>query len=165
MGSAWLVALSVIMLGAGIAIGAAIWSGGSSTTTVPAARNAAPAVPTEDNVGIAQTWSVPAGTHVTVTYSGSGHCTKNEKSLSFDTGAPPYRRTDTLYTRSIADVCRVQLSNAVFVIKTSTGQTRDLNVAQTTLKGLYETRCRDGNLACRDSGGGSRTTTPSVGLG
>ena len=164
-GVAVLLALRVVMLGAGVAIGAAIWSGGSSTTTVPAAKNAAPAVPTEDQVGIDQTWSVPAGTHVTVTYTGGGHCTKNEKSLSFDTGAPPYRRTDNLYTRSIADVCRVQLSNAVFVIRTSTSQTRDVDVAQTTLKGLYWTRCGGGNLPCRDSGGASRTTTPPVGLG
>jgi hypothetical protein len=35
------IALSVVMIGAGIGIGAAIWSGGSSTTTVSAARNGA----------------------------------------------------------------------------------------------------------------------------
>ena len=67
------------------------------------ATRAAPGVPTEDKVGIDQTWSVPAGTHVTVTYSGRGHCTKDEKNLSFDTGAPPYHRTDNLYTRRIDD--------------------------------------------------------------
>jgi hypothetical protein len=159
------------VLGLALVVGLALVAGCGSTKQFPtqakksATTNPAPAVPTEDNVGIAETWNVPMGTHVTVTYSGGGHCTKNEKNLSFDTGAPPYGRTDTLYTRSIAGVCSVQLSSAVFVIKTSTGQTRDLSVAQTTLKGLYETRCRGGNLACRDSGGGSKTTTPRVALG
>ncbi len=160
------VALSLVMLGAGIGIGAAIWSGGSSTTTVSAESNAAPAVPTEDKVGIDQTWSVPAGTHVTITYkSGSGHCTKEEKSLAFDTGSPPYRRNDNLYTRNIAGVCSVQLSSGTFAVKTSTGQTRDISVAQTSLKGLYWTQCGGGNLPCRDSGGASRTTTPPISLG
>lgn len=158
--------LSVVMIGAGIGIGAAIWSGGSSATTVSAASNAAPGVPTEDNVGIDQTWSVPAGTHVTVTYnSGSGHCTKNERALFFDTGSPPYRRTDNLYTRSIAGVCSVQLSTAVFAVRTSSGQTRDITVAQTSLRGLYWTRCGGGNLPCRDSGGATRTTTPQIAFG
>jgi hypothetical protein len=133
------------------------------------ARNAPPGVPTEDNVGIAETWNVPAGTHVTVTFMGSGsaHCTKNEKNPSFDTGPPPYRRTDLLYTRSIDGVCSVQLSSAVFLIKTSTGQTREINVVQQNLRtpSLYYTQCRAGTLPCRDSGGGMRATNPPITFG
>ncbi len=49
---AWLiggrVAFSVVMIGAGIGIGAGIWSGGSSTTTVSAASNEAPSNATDN---------------------------------------------------------------------------------------------------------------------
>ena len=142
---------------------------GDSKQPPPAANNsataAAPRVPTEDKVGIDQTWNLPAGTHVTVTYTAKEHCTKSQKNLSFDTGAPPYRRTDNLYTRSIDGVCSVQLSNAGFAVKTSTGQTRDISVEQATLKGLYWTKCGAGSLPCRDSGGASKTTTPRITLG
>jgi hypothetical protein len=152
-----------------VAVAPLIGACGTSKQPPPAANNsapqAAPAVPTEDKVGIDQTWNVSAGTHVTVTYSGKEHCTKNQKNLSFDTGAPPYGRTDNLYTRSIDGVCSVQLSSAIFNVKTSTGKSRDITVEQTTLKGLYWTRCGGGDLPCRDSGGASKTTTPRITLG
>jgi hypothetical protein len=149
---------------------AALAAGCGSSTQPPQAANnsatrAAPRVPTEDKVGIDQTWNVPAGTHVTVTYTGKEHCTKSQKNLSFDTGAPPYNRTDNLYTRSIDGVCSVQLSSASFAVKTSTGKTREIAVEQTTLKGLYWTKCGAGDLPCRDSGGATKTTTPRITLG
>jgi hypothetical protein len=159
------------VLSLAIVVVAALVGGCGSSKQAPqavsnSAHQAASQVPTEDKVGIDQTWRVPAGTRVTVTYkSGSGHCTKNEKIVSFDTGAPPYQRTDNLYTRSIDGVCSVQLSTAVFLVKTSTGQTREIGVDQATLKGLYRTTCGAGNLPCRDSGGASKTTTPRVELG
>ena len=85
---------------------------------------------------------------MTITFvKGSDHCIKDEKNPSFDTGGQPYKKVTLLYTRTTADVCRVQLSTARYTVKTSTGQTRDVTVAQTSLVGLYQTKCEGGT--CR----------------
>jgi hypothetical protein len=160
-------ALVLVVIGAGIGIWRYQDSGESSTPN--AAANEAPNPgprPGDQDISIDQTWAVPAGTHVTITFvNGSSHCTRDEKNPSFDTGGAPYKKVELLYTRTTADVCRVQLSTARYTVKTSTGQTRDITVAQTTLTGLYQTKCEGGNLPCRDSGGASRTTSPVIAFG
>ena len=164
---AGIVALVVAVIGAGIGIWRYQDSGGSSTPNAAANEVPNPGPrPGDQDISIDQTWSVPAGTHVTITFvKGSDHCIRDEKNPSFDTGGQPYKKVTLLYTRTTADVCRVQLSTARYTVKASTGQTRDVTVAQTSLVGLYQTKCEGGNLPCRDSGGATRTTAPVIAFG
>ena len=164
---AGVVALVLVVIGGGVGIWRYQDSGGSSTPNAAANEVPNPGPrPGDQEISIDQTWAVPAGTHVTVTWPGGGHCTKDEKKLSFDTGASPYHRVDVIFTRTTADTCRVQLSNARFVVKLSTGQTRDITVSQTSLVGLYQTQCESaGNLPCRGSGGATKTTAPVIAFG
>ncbi len=160
------VVLSLFMIGAGIGIGAAVWSGGS-TSTPAAAQNSAPpspavsatpianvpsgvnALPKGPNgavgnypVGLMVTWVTSRG-DARFTYTG-GNCTNDEFNGTIP--ASGVRTIGHAFTAKQSGWCYFEPSTANWRVSTSSGASGTVSVAQTG-PGLYFAGC-GGGLTC-----------------
>lgn len=152
------IALSLLMIGAGIGIGAAIWSGSSSTPTVPAASNAAPGSPQPNSVEISltSTWNgIPQGTHVSIDVNGPSQCIDQARSQAFDPSAGTSSRTDVVFTVVRSLHCDTNGYNSWMTVTAKTAsvtEIRRINLYRPSNTPTYRVNC-DGpqpgkNLGC-----------------
>ena len=152
-------ALTLALLGAGIGIGALIWSGGSTTRSVPAANNAAPGNGPEPNtyeVKLQSTWSVSQPTHVVLEANAPLQCTRNQKTVTFDVTPPTSTRdNDVLFLTANGDACGVKTSsNWITVTATNASGKRDRRInlyqqgAFPAISSDYAVNCDGGSLDC-----------------
>jgi hypothetical protein len=141
--------LVAVTLVTGFGIGALLWSGeapsAASRAEAPASRPAVADYPVKLEV----TWLVPEGTEVTFVHL-ANECAKNPTNVEFVTGAPPFRKTETVFVASTSGRCHISWSWARFLVVAG-DRVREITVQQYDpgASGYY-VECNSGDLPCAE---------------